>query len=89
MKCKFCGHSLSLNQSTCPNCGMLMDNEQLKRKKELNGENSPYMQKLNELNKNKYKLEKNEDPKTIKQMLVIIAILLFIILLGIICLSRG
>lgn len=89
MKCKFCGHSLSLNQATCPNCGMLMDNEQLKRKKELNGENSPYMQKLNELNKNKYKLEKNEDPKTIKQILVIIAILLFIILLGIICLSRG
>ena len=73
MKCKYCNHALSNNQATCPHCGMLMTEDQLKRKKELNGYNNPYMQRLNELNKNKYKLEKNEEPKNVKQILIIIA----------------
>ena len=89
MKCKYCGHALATNQATCPHCGMLMSEDQLKRRKEINGVNNAYMQRLNELNKNKYKLEKNEEPNNVKQILIIIGILLLILIIGILTINRG
>ena len=89
MKCKYCGHALSNNQATCPHCGMLMTEDQLKRRKEINGVNNPYMQRLNELNKNKHKLEKNEEHINIKPILIVIAILLLILIIGYLNLIKG
>ena len=86
MKCKYCGHALSNNKATCPNCGMLMTDEQLKIRKELNGYNNPYMQRLNKLNEDKikHKLYDNEQTKSIKETLIIVAIILCVIIIGII-----
>ena len=84
MKCRKCGHALSNNRATCPNCGTLMTQEQLRLKKDINGINNPYMERLNQLNKEKIKnkIEENEEPNNIKQMLIIIAIILLLLLLG-------
>jgi len=84
MKCRRCGYALSNNRATCPNCGTLMSEEQLKLKKEINGINNPYMERLNKLNQEKIKnnLQKNEEPKSIKQTLIIIGILLLILLVA-------
>lgn len=86
MRCKYCGHALSNNQATCPNCGMLMTEEQLKRRKELNGYNNPYMQRLNKINEDriKHKLYENVQTKSIKEMLIIVAIVLCVIIIAII-----
>src|SRR5574344_46831 len=84
MTCKYCGHALSNNSQICPNCGRLMDKDQLKLKKEINGYNNPYMQRLNKLNANmEYKLNKNNDTKS-KGIVYIIMALLIIIILAII-----
>ena len=85
LKCKHCGHALSNNSPICPHCGMLMSEEQLKRRKELNGYNNPYMQRLNKLNEErlKYKIEENEEHINIGAIIVIIAIVLIVILIAI------
>lgn len=86
MHCKNCGHALSLNSAVCPNCGMLMTEEQMKTKKEINGYNNPYMQRLNEINKDssKYKLNQNEKNINISAILMIMVVLVIIIVFAII-----
>ena len=54
MHCKYCGSSLWKLSNICPNCGRLITNEQMKLKKEINGYNNPYINRLNELNKKEY-----------------------------------
>ena len=91
MKCKYCGHALANNRATCPNCGMLMSNDQLKKRKEANGYNNPYMQILDKLNKQKIenKLYENEQPKNIGgYLLIIIAIIVVIIVCIFIFMNR-
>lgn len=80
MKCKYCGYSLSNNSATCPHCGMLMTNEQLKRRKELNGYNNPYMERLNKLNEEKIKnkLYEKEQIKNIGGYILIVAVLIIV-----------
>ena len=84
MKCKYCGSALSKNVAYCPNCKRMLSDEQLQIRKELNGYNNPYMERLNKLgqDKIKYNLKPKEEPKTIKQLLVILLILLGIIVLS-------
>ena len=83
MKCKYCGYALSNNSATCPHCGMLMTNEQLKRRKELNGYNNPYMERLNKLNEEKIKnkLYDNEQPKNVGGYLLITIVVIVIIII--------
>ena len=61
MQCRKCGYSLSNNRATCPNCGTLMSQDQLRLKRELNGANNPYMERLNKLKKEKKKKKIEED----------------------------
>lgn len=84
MKCRRCGHALSNLRATCPNCGTLMSEDQLKLKKEINGINNPYVQRLEKLNKDKlkYKIEENEEPSNIKQLLVILLIIVLIVIIA-------
>lgn len=86
MKCKHCGYALSNNSAICPHCGMLMSDDQLKRRKEINGYNNPYMQTLNELNKKKIEdgIEENKKSFSIKSDLIILGIVILIIILAII-----
>ena len=91
MKCKYCGFALSNNRATCPHCGMLMTQEQLKTRKEMNGYKNPYMEVLDKLNKQKIenKLYENEQPKNVGGYLIVaIAIILVIIICILIYLSR-
>ena len=91
MKCKYCGYSLSNNSATCPHCGMLMTQDQLKRRKEINGYNNPYMERLNKLNEEKIKnkLYNNEQTTNIGGYLFIaIAIIAIIITCIFIFMSR-
>lgn len=85
MKCKYCGYSLSNNSATCPHCGMLMTDDQLKRRKELNGYNNPYMQRLNKLGEEriKNKLYDNEQTKNIGAYIIIVAILIAITIIAV------
>ena len=80
MKCKYCGYSLSNNSATCPHCNMLMTDEQLKRRKELNGYNNPYMERLNKLNEEKIKnkLYEKEQIKNIGGYILIVAVLIIV-----------
>lgn len=86
MKCKYCGYSLSNNSPICPHCGMLMTEEQQKKRKELNGYNSPYMERLNKLNKEKEenKLFESEQINNVGGYILIVVVL---IILTIICVS--
>ena len=86
MHCKNCGHALSNNSAVCPNCGMLMTDDQMKRRKELNGYNNPYMQRLNEIRKNnlKYKLEQNDDTNINGAVIFILLGLLIVIIIAVI-----
>lgn len=91
MKCKYCGYALANNSATCPHCGMLMTEEQLKRRKELNGYNNPYMERLNKLNKEKIenKLYESEQIKNVgSYLLIAIAIIVVILICVIIFNSR-
>ena len=91
MKCKYCGFALSLNQATCPHCGMLMSEDQLKRKKQLNGHNNAYMDRLNKLNeqKIKYKLYENEQPKNIIGSIAIVAVIILIAIIAVVIYMSG
>ena len=84
MKCKYCGYSLSNNSATCPHCGMLMTEDQLKKRKELNGYNNPYMQRLNKLNEEKVK-NKLYESEQIKNIGGYILIVIALIVVTIIC----
>ena len=83
MKCKYCGYSLSNNSAICPHCGMLMDEDQLKRRKELNGYNNPYMNRLNKLNEDKIKnkLYESEQIKNIGGYILIVIVLIIVTIL--------
>ena len=83
MKCKYCGYSLSKNSPICPHCKRIMTEEQLEIRKELNGVNNPYMERLEKIKYDmfKNKIEKNEQHISIKPYIIILAILLFILLL--------
>lgn len=84
MKCEYCGTSLKTLDATCPNCGRLMNKEQLAIRKEMNGINNPYINRLNDLNKEslQYKLSKKEDNNKVKAAIFIIIILLVILLIA-------
>lgn len=86
MKCKYCGYSLSNNSAVCPHCGMLMSDEQLKRRKELNGYNNPYMERLNKLNEDKIKnkLYENEQTKNIGGYILIVSILIIVTIIAVV-----
>lgn len=91
MKCKYCGYSLANNSATCPHCGMLMSDDQLKRRKEINGYNNPYMQRLNKLNEEKIKnkLYESEQTKNIGgYILITIAIIIVAVVCVVIYMSR-
>ena len=83
MKCKYCGCSLSKLSSVCPNCGRLMDFEQMKLRKEINGYNNPYVNRLNELNKKEYRKEGKVNTN-FKGIATILIILLIVILVAVI-----
>lgn len=87
MNCKYCGASLSKLSSVCPRCGNLITEEQQKIKKEINGFNNPYINRLNELNKKEYRKENIKDNK-IKGVLFIIIVLLIIILIALFISNR-
>ena len=91
MKCKYCGFALSNSSATCPHCGMLMTEDQLRRRKELNGYNNPYMERLNRLNKEKekYNLEEEKEPKNINGLLLIIGILVVILIIAFLLFGKG
>ena len=80
MKCKYCGYALSANSATCFHCGMLMTDDQLKRRKEINGYNNPYMERLNKLNEEKIKnkLYESEQIKNIGGYILIVAALIIV-----------
>ena len=80
MHCKYCGSSLSNLSNICPNCGRLMSNEQLKIKKDINGYNNPYVQRLNELNKKEYETN-NKVNNSIRGIAIIIITLLVLIVI--------
>ncbi len=84
MNCNYCGHALSKNSPVCPHCKRIMSEEQLELRKEMNGVNNPYMERLNKLGRDKikYNLFSNEQPINIKAYLVIIAIIILIIILA-------
>ena len=86
MKCKYCGHALANNSATCPHCGMLMTEDQLKRRKELNGYNNPYMERLNKLNEEKIKnkLYENEQVKNIGSYILLFIVIIIVILICVI-----
>lgn len=86
MKCKYCGYALSNNSATCPHCGMLMTNDQLKVRKELNGYNNPYMQRLNKLNEDKIKnkLYESEQIKNVGGYILIVAALIIVTIICVI-----
>lgn len=86
MKCKYCGYALSNNSATCPHCGMLMTDDQLKVRKELNGYNNPYMQRLNKLNEDKIKnkLYESEQIKNVGGYILIVAALIIVTIICVI-----
>lgn len=90
MVCKRCGHALGTNNAVCPNCGAFMTKEQLQERREINGANNAYMNRLYEINKKNAmnKLESNTHTKNdlgyalfIGICLVIIALIIAFILL--------
>ena len=88
MHCKYCGSSLSNLSNLCPNCGRLISNEQQKIKKDMNGYNNPYVQRLNELNKKEYETN-NKANNNIKGIVIIIGTILLISLIAIVILLNN
>ena len=88
MHCKYCGASLSNLSSVCPNCGRLMDSDQLRIKKEINGYNNPYVQRLNEINKKGYREEHKVNNNRIG-ILLIIGLLLIVLIIFLVTLLNG
>lgn len=85
MQCKYCGHALSNISAICPNCGMLMTQEQMKMRKEFNGYNNPYVQRLNKLNQNfKYKESNNGKNNSMESAIFITLILVIVIIIAVI-----
>ncbi len=84
MHCKYCGTALSKNSPICPKCKRIMTQEQLDMRKEMNGVNNPYMQRLEKLGfeKGKYKLDNNGEHISIKPYVIILLILLVIVLIA-------
>ena len=84
MHCKYCGTSLSKNSPICPKCKRIMSKDQLEMRKEMNGVNNPYMQRLEKLGfeKDKYKLANNGEHISIKPYVIILLILLGIVLIA-------
>jgi len=60
MVCKRCGHALGSNSAVCPNCGTMMSEDQLRSRKNMNGANNPYMNRLDEI-RNKNIMNRNEE----------------------------
>ena len=87
MHCKYCGSSLSNLSNVCPNCGRLITIEQQKIKKDINGFNNPYVNRLNELNKKEY-INNNIKNNKIKGIALIIIIILLIFVIAIIINNR-
>lgn len=85
MKCKYCGAALDYKKAICPKCGKLLTPDQMQERKEYNGYNNPYAQRLDELNKKyNYKVEKNSDNKTIGISIGIVAILILITVIAVV-----
>ena len=86
MRCDYCGHALSNNSPLCPHCGMMMNEDQLKRRKQMNGNNNAYMERLNQLNRKKIedKIEENGKPNIIKGDLIIAGIILVVLIIAVI-----
>ena len=84
MKCKYCGYALPKNSPVCPHCKRIMSKDQLEIRKELNGANNPYAERLEKLNYDMYKnkIEENEQHINIKPYVIIILILLAILILS-------
>ena len=71
MQCTHCGHALSNNSAICPNCGMLMTPDQLKMRKDFNGYNNPYVERLNKLNQNLVELERQIADTNAKKTMIL------------------
>lgn len=85
MQCTHCGHALSNNSAICPNCGMLMTPDQLKMRKDFNGYNNPYVERLNKLNQNMlYKKSENEETSNIGAALLIVFIIIIVTIIAVI-----
>ncbi len=82
MKCKYCGYALPKNSAVCPHCKRMLTKEQLEERKEMNGINNPYVQRLEKISYDMYKnkIEKNENHISITPYVVILLIVLFVIL---------
>lgn len=87
MQCKYCGSSISNLSNICPNCGRLISYEQQIIKKDINGINDPYINKLNELNKKEY-INQNIKNNSFKGIVLIIIVILIIIIMAIIMYNR-
>ncbi len=83
MKCEFCGYALPKNSPVCPHCKRIMSKEQLEIRKELNGVNNPYVERLEKIKYDmlKKKIEKNEQNISIKPYFIILLIILLLVLL--------
>jgi uncharacterized membrane protein YvbJ len=85
MKCKYCGHALASDSAICPNCGMLMTDDQLKMRKSYNGYNNPYIKRLNDINKNReYSNNNNVETSSIGAALLIVLILIIVTIIAVI-----
>lgn len=83
MHCKYCGTALSKNSPICPKCKRIMTKEQLDIRKEINGVNNPYMERLEKIKYDMFKnnIEKNEQHISVKPYIIILTIILVIVLL--------
>lgn len=89
--CKNCGHALGSKNAICPNCGMMMSADQLKIRKEINGANNPYMNRLYELNKKneKYKMEETTNTNNaVYATFIVLCVLVIAIIIAAILLRR-
>jgi uncharacterized membrane protein YvbJ len=86
MRCKKCGHALGSMKAICPNCGALMNEEQMKYRKEMNGVNNPYMQKLFNMSENKkYKEDKYDYTKDVSYgFFIVLVVVVIAIIIGLV-----
>jgi len=91
MVCKRCGHALASNSAICPNCGMMMSQEDLRKRREMNGANNPYMKRLDDI-RDKNIMNRNEEKTNtnIVGYAIFIIIIFFIValILGLTLLRR-
>ena len=91
MYCSRCGAALSSKSPLCPKCHAMMSSEQLQQRKEINGANNAYMERLDVINKRNegYREKKITNTNNAAYYVFLVICLIIITLIVLFVIVRG